>query len=122
MHAVGAEAEQFIHRNLTPRTILVKFDNSTIFTSFEYSKIPSEMTVASAGLPIKNHDGTLAPEIQNQGLVAANSRSDIYALCASLKTLFDDQDDVLSSDVLCPAGPRRHPPQCSPISNSAPFA
>ena len=39
-----------------------------------------------------------APEIHLAGFAAADARSDVYALCASLRPIFPDEDDV--QDVL----------------------
>src|SRR5262249_14614551 len=74
-------------------------DNSPIFTGFEYSRIPTELTVASGRIPFEEYSSVIAPEVQAHGLAAADSRSDTYALCASLRSLFNDKDDALSRSV-----------------------
>src|SRR5262249_55136210 len=96
MHAVGTDDEPIIHRNLTPRTILVKHDNSPILTGFEHTKIPSQMSVASPGLPAGTYAATIAPEVRAQGLAAADHRSDLYSICACMSILFQGRDDHLS--------------------------
>lgn len=96
LHATGTDDEPIIHRNLTPRTILVKHDNSPILTGFERTKIPSEITVTSSNPPTGQYLATIAPEVRTQGLVVADQRSDIFSLCACLKHLFQDWDDDLS--------------------------
>jgi serine/threonine protein kinase len=100
MHKAGIENEHFVHRNLTPKTILVKFDNSPIFTGFEYSRIPTELTVASGGIPIGEYSSVIPPEVQAHGLAVADSRSDVYSLCACLRSLFNDKNDALSRSVI----------------------
>lgn len=92
----GSGDHALVHRNLTPRTILVKHDNSALLTGFERTKIPSEITVASAQPPPDSDPGTLAPEIRTHGLTVADQRSDIYSLCASLALLFRGRSDALS--------------------------
>ncbi len=96
LHDAGSGEEPIIHRNLTPRTILVKHDNSPIITGFERTKIPSDISVASSGMPTRQCGATVAPEIRMQGLAAADHRSDVYSLCASLTGLFEGRKDDLS--------------------------
>jgi serine/threonine protein kinase len=96
LHHAGTDDEPIIHRNLTPRTILVKHDNSPILTGFERTKIPSEISVASSSLPAGQYLATVAPEVQAQGLAGADHRSDLYSLCACLSQLFQGQTDDLS--------------------------
>ncbi len=89
-----------LHRNLTPKTILVRHDNTPILTAFELSRIPSEQSVASAGPPSGTWPPSTAPEVREQGLQAADTRSDRYALCASLRVLFEDRGDETSRQAL----------------------
>jgi hypothetical protein len=49
LHNAGAGHEPMVHRNLTTKAILVKYDNSPILTGFDRTKIPSDITIASAG-------------------------------------------------------------------------
>ncbi|MGH7495187.1 MAG: protein kinase domain-containing protein [bacterium] len=100
LHHAGTEDEPIIHRNLNPRTILVKHDNSSILTGFERTRIPSEISVASSILPVGQYLATVAPEVQAQGLAGADYRSDIYSLCASLSQLFQGRPDDLSERAL----------------------
>ena len=92
LHAASDGDEPLLHRNLTPRSILVRHDNAPILTGFEHARIPAEVTVAS---PPGAHDwdGAVAPEVRAHGRGAADRRSDVYALCASLSVLFDGRDD-----------------------------
>ncbi len=95
LHDAGADHEPMVHRNLTPKTILVRHDNSPILTGFERTKIPSDTSVASVGIPTRDCGSTTAPEVRLQGLAAADHRSDVYSLCASLVRLFEAQQDEL---------------------------
>jgi len=95
LHGASSAADPMVHRNLTLRTILVKHDNTPIFTGFERSKIPSEISVASSCGPALQ-DPTFAPEVRSQGLAAADKRSDVYSLCACLARLFENRSDNLS--------------------------
>ena len=95
LHHAESDEAPIVHRNLTPRTILVKYDNTPIITGFERAKLPSESSVASSSLPSGSYLATAAPEVQAQGLVAADTRSDVYSLCACLRNLFHERDDQL---------------------------
>ena len=100
LHEAGMDDSPMIHRNLTPRAILVKHDNAPIFTDFELSKIPSDITVASTGVPDGGWSPETAPEVCKQGLGAADHRSDVYSLCACLTELFRDRGDETSQQVV----------------------
>lgn len=95
LHRGGSGEGPIVHRNLTPRTILVKHDNTPIFIGFERAKIPSEISVASSSLAVAQQ-ATCAPEVRSQGLAAADPRSDVYALSASLLRLFQNRSDDIS--------------------------
>lgn len=95
LHSASTAEEPIIHRNLTLRTVLVRHDNTPIFTGFERSKIPSDISVGSGALP-SDHDSTFAPEVRAQGLGAADQRSDVYSLSACLTHVFRDRSDGLS--------------------------
>ena len=100
MHGETLDDAPILHRNLTPQTVLVRHDNTPIFTGFELSKLPSEQSVASTGPPTGGWPPSTAPEVRTQGLHAADARSDRYALCASLRVLFEGRDDETSRQAL----------------------
>ena len=56
--------------------------------------------MAPAGPPSGEWPSSTAPEVRAQGLQAADTRSDRYALCASLRVLFEDRDDETSRQAL----------------------
>ena len=72
----------------------MKYDNTPILTGFERSKVPSEISVVSSGVPAE-HQATFAPEVRSQGLAAADQRSDVYSLCACLAHVFNERADGL---------------------------
>ena len=80
-----------LHRNLTPRTILVNHDNSPVLTGFEHARIPTDVTVAIPDASMEWED-QVAPEIRTLGRGAADQRSDVFSLCASLSLLFKSTD------------------------------
>ncbi len=93
MHQTEIEEIRIVHRNLTPLTIFVKHDYKPIFTAFDLSKIPSEVSMASSFTPSEEWIQTASPEVQSQGLSMATPLSDIYSLCASLLILFEGRND-----------------------------
>ena len=93
LHGTAAENGAVAHRNLTARTILVRHDGQPILTGFEWSKIPSDVSVASSGAPAGGWDQEVAPEVRAGGRHAAGQRSDVYSLCASLTDLFQGRDE-----------------------------
>ena len=98
LHEANPDGEPMVHRNLTPDTILVKHDNSPILTGFEHTRIPADVSVASSSAT-REWDAEVAPEVRAQGRGAADHRSDIYSLCASLAVLFRDREDEVSIDI-----------------------
>ncbi|MBF0555153.1 MAG: hypothetical protein HQK96_11460 [Nitrospirae bacterium] len=100
LHGTQVDDEPILHRNLNPETILVKYDNTPILTGFDFARIPSDTSVASAGIPIGKWYASVAPEIQVQGLSMASNRSDVYSLCFSLSRLFRDRPDQTTKQAL----------------------
>ena len=99
-HEAGTDGDEpMVHRNLTPGTILVKHDNSPILTGFEHTRIPADISVASVA-PGRNRDDAASPEVRAQGRGAADHRSDIYSLCASLTVLLKDRQGEDSAKIL----------------------
>ena len=78
LHEAHSDGEEsMVHRNLTPRTILVKHDNSPIFTGFEQARIPKDVTVAPP-VAEREWEDEVAPEVRKHGLGAADRRSDVF--------------------------------------------
>ena len=96
LHGTAADDGPVVHRNLTARTILVRHDGKPILTGFEWSKIPSDVSVASSGAPAGGWNREAAPEVRAGGRHAAGQRADVYSLCASLTDLFQGRDDEKS--------------------------
>ena len=96
LHDATTENKRMVHRNLTPKTILVKHDNSAILTGFERTRIPGNISVVSTGVPAGKWDSIISPEVRVGGLSAADHRSDVYSLCASLSKLFRGRENGAS--------------------------
>ena len=99
LHEAHSDGEEsMVHRNLTPRTILVKHDNSPIFTGFEQARIPKEFTVAPP-VAEREWEDEVAPEVRKHGLGAADRRSDVFSLCASLSVLFKGAEEESVAEI-----------------------
>ena len=96
LHEVSEREEPILHRNLTPSTILVRHDNTPILTGFQYTRIPADVTVAVSPGAVDEWDAAVAPEIRVQGIGAADRRSDVFSMCASLSVLFAEKADKRS--------------------------
>ncbi len=96
LHSAGTTREPLIHRNLTPRTILVKHNNRPVFIGFQHARIPSCASVSSSGASPSVCSSAVAPEVRAQGLGAADYRSDVYSACSSLMLLFEGREDEQS--------------------------
>jgi serine/threonine protein kinase len=99
MHRATSDGQPLVHRNLSPQTILVRHDNSPIITGFDRTKIPADISVASVGAVAGADDTVIPPEVRSQGLAAADCRSDVFSLAASLSVLFREATDELSRRV-----------------------
>jgi len=93
LHGIGEEGVSFLHRNISPKTILVKHDNTPILSGFGLAKIPSEVSISNSLAPQGDWNPTVAPEVLERGLAVADKRSDIYSLSASLCVLFDQGEN-----------------------------
>ena len=93
LHETSTEEETIVHRNLSPDTLLIRFDNTPLITGFDRARIAGDLSISS-GLPVSSADDeTVPPEVRANGLAAADSRSDIYALCSSLRQILADPQD-----------------------------
>lgn len=100
MHTAEVGESRIVHRNLTACTIRVRHDGTPIFTGFHLARIPSDISVGSTIPTAKEWEDSAAPEVRAQGLAAADQRSDVYSLCASLRLLFENLDDAKSAEAL----------------------
>jgi serine/threonine protein kinase len=89
MHVAGKEGSPIIHRNLTPKTILVCHDGTPILSGFDLARIPFDSSIGPSVVPSPGWEKTAALEVRESGLSAADQRSDVYSLCASLRVIFE---------------------------------
>ena len=82
-------------RRISPKSLRVQSNSIPLFTDFSLTRIANSQTISSQ---MQTELGELAPyaapEIHHAGFSAADSRSDVYALCASLHHVFPDEDDI----------------------------
>ena len=90
LHEAADDGQRMLHRNLSPLTILVMHDNSPVLTGFENARLPSDISLGLMPALDGQWSAIVAPEVSKGGLSAADERSDVYSLCASLRTLFSD--------------------------------
>lgn len=86
-----------LHRNITPATLRVRHNDQPLFTDFRFARLQDAQTLGRISLNPGAQTPFVAPEVQSGGLAAADGRSDIYALCASLLTLFDPRVSAAGS-------------------------
>jgi serine/threonine protein kinase len=98
LHETSTEDEPVIHRNLSPDTLLVRFDNTPILTGFDRARIAGDLSISSATPATNTADDIVPPEVRANGLAAADSRSDIYSLCSSLRQVLADPQEPAVRD------------------------
>lgn len=99
IHAADRDGVAFVHRRIGPKTLLVGAENRPIFTGFDLSRISGTLTV-SPGAVVEEDAAWVAPEVKAQGFAIADQRSDVYALCATLRTLFENNRDQAAEDAV----------------------
>jgi serine/threonine protein kinase len=82
-----------VHRNLNGSTIRIRANGNPIFTGLNLAKLTDATTIASTNLE-HTDKSCVAPEVLKTGIGVADTRSDIYSLCASLKLLFNDASEL----------------------------
>lgn len=83
-----------LHRNLTPGTIRVRSNNEPLFTGLHLARLSGGQTISKT-LPVEFQGikEYVAPEVLPHGLIAYTREADIFALCASLRTIFTRYQD-----------------------------
>jgi serine/threonine protein kinase len=81
-----------IHRRITPETLRVRHNGQPLFTDFALTRLQDAQTICSADVDLAALTPFIAPEVQSGGLAVADTRSDVFSLCASLLPLFEGDD------------------------------
>ena len=105
-HCSSTTEQPIVHRNLTPRTVRVRPGatqgaDQPLFTGLHRTRLPEAITIGSHLILPPEDQPYAAPEVVKQGLSAADQRSDIYSLCATLLLLFEgDYEDPALRETL----------------------
>ncbi len=91
---VMEDCKMVVHRNLNGSTIRIRVNGKPIFTGLNLAKLADATTIASNIEQQSVDQCFIAPEVLNAGLGVADTRSDVYSLCASLKLLFEGTADL----------------------------
>jgi len=83
-----------IHRRITPDSLRVRHNGQPLFTDFSLTRLQDAQTICTASVDWGDITPFVAPEVQAGGLGVADTRSDVYALCATLTLIFDGDDPM----------------------------
>jgi serine/threonine protein kinase len=83
---------RILHRHITPLTLRVRHNGRPLFTDFSLARLDQALTISRAPMDFGEDAPYIAPEVHHGGLAAADARSDVFALCASLMTLFPAEE------------------------------
>jgi len=82
-------------RRISPKSLRVQRNGIPLFTDFSLTRIADSQTISTQEqIDLGELAPYAAPEIHHAGFAAADARSDVYALCASLRAVFSDEDNV----------------------------
>ncbi len=98
-----------LHRHITPQTLRVRHNGRPLFTDFSLARLEQAQTISQTPMDWGKDAPYTAPEVQQAGLRAADTRSDSYALCASLLTLFPGDEPLAHKIRECLAQGCAHP-------------
>lgn len=101
LHATNLKDVQFVHRNITPGTLLVGSGDQPIFTGFDVARISGSMTVSPSKTLSERQLAFAAPEVVDKGIGAADQRSDVFALCKTLLVAIADDSGDDSVELGC---------------------
>ncbi len=100
LHNTPLRDVQFVHRHISPSSLLVGANNQPIFTNFDLARISGSMTLSPNAKLSETDETFAAPEAFKHGLEGTDQRSDIYSLCKSLSILFSDSDSEAATKTL----------------------
>lgn len=82
-------------RRISPKSLRVQQNGIPLFTDFSLTRIANSQTVSThMQIDLGDLAPYAAPEIHHAGFSVADARSDVYALCASLRLIFSDEGDI----------------------------
>lgn len=90
----AVDAKPTLHRQITPRSLRVRHNNRPLLTELNLTRLGDAVTVAPATTDFGALAPFYAPEVRKGGLAVADTRSDLYSLCSTLRLLFADDDPL----------------------------
>ncbi len=90
----GPEQQPTLHRQITPRSLRVRHNNRPLFTELNLTRLGDATTVAAAAKDFGELAAYYAPEVRQGGLAIADTRSDTFGLCTSLRLVLDGDDPL----------------------------
>lgn len=84
--------QRIVHRHITPHTLRVRHNGRPLFTDFSLARLDHALTISRVPTDFGEDSPYVAPEVRQDGLAAADARSDVFALCASLITVFPAEE------------------------------
>lgn len=84
--------QRIVHRHITPQTLRVRHNGRPLFTDFSLARLDQALTISHADMDFGEDAAFVAPEVRQGGLAVADTRSDVYSLCASLMMLFPAEE------------------------------
>lgn len=91
-HPTDTSLTPLLHRRITPESLRVRHNGQPLFTDFSLTRLQDAQTICSASVDWGHINSFVAPEVQGGGLGVADTRSDVFALCATLLPIFDGDD------------------------------
>lgn len=87
LHSTPMGSTSFVHRKISPRSLLVTVKNEALFTELDMARITDTTTVSPPSADLERQVWQ-SPEVAQFGIGAADQRSDVYSLCSCLKLIF----------------------------------
>lgn len=100
LHATALRDVQFVHRHISPSSLLVGSNNQPIFTNFDLARISGSMTLSPNAKLSEKESAFAAPEAFKLGLGSTDQRSDVYSLCKTLSILFANANSEVGARTL----------------------
>jgi serine/threonine protein kinase len=93
-HPDQPDQPPLLHRRITPASLRVRHNNRPLFTDFSLSRLTDSPSISAMAVDFGAMTAYVAPELLTGGLAAATPPADVYALCATLVTLFSGDDPL----------------------------
>jgi serine/threonine protein kinase len=77
-----------VHRHITPLNLRVRHNGKPLFTDFSLARLADAQTISAAKTTTEGDQRYIAPEVLRGGIAAADARSDVFSICASLMSIF----------------------------------